>query len=118
MGLEEALQPCFVEGRRAGRGLSVSVCLSLWQGSDLHTGLLNPRRTSPRRNLGTEFFSSPSEGNDEAPLGCDRRLRGWLSLCQKPGQRPSGLYAEGVGERWVPRRKSRLRAVLLEMSLS
>lgn len=57
-------------------GLSVSACLSLWQGSDLHTGLPNPRQASPRRNLGIKCILGPSEGNGEAPLGGDCRLRG------------------------------------------
>lgn len=29
--VEEPPQPCFVEGRGAGRDLNVSTCLSLWQ---------------------------------------------------------------------------------------
>lgn len=73
--------PALWKGEGLAEVLSVSTCLSLWQGSDLYMDSLNPRQTSPGRNLGTEWFWGPSEGNDEAFLGCDRRLRGWLSLC-------------------------------------
>lgn len=110
--------PALWKGEGLAEVPSISACLSLWQGSDLHMGLLNPRQTSPGRNFGTDCFLGPSEGNDEAPLGCDHRLRGWLSLCQKPSQCPSGLYTEGARQRWVPRRKSHLGAMLLEMSVS
>lgn len=67
---------------------------------------MSPRETSSGRNSGTGCLSGPSEGNDEAPLGCDHRLREWLSLCQSPGQCPSGLYPECAGGRGVPCRKS------------